>query len=76
MNVPDTKCKIQGPLHQFGYYDSQLNEIFNKKELKKFYDWMNGQTVMCDEDGRTIYYMEDVIRFLRSIRDGIPTYWD
>ena len=76
MNVEQDNYDIPAPENLFGYYWAQLEDFFTKKELKEFGEWISGQTIVSDEYGRAIYYTEDVIRFLRMTRDGIPTYLD
>jgi hypothetical protein len=64
------------PLHKYGYYGWQLEDMFTKKELNKFYAWYNGQTGMMDENGNFIYYMEDVNRYIALVVEGKTTYFD
>jgi len=67
--------KLPKPVCTHGYSYSQLVEIMSYSELEEFKEWMNGQTCMLWK-GRTIYYVDDVRRFLELRRFGKETYWD
>jgi hypothetical protein len=53
-----------------------LESLMNKKELKKFYKWIGGQTGPILPTGEFAYYLHDVERFIKKIRFNIPTYFD
>lgn len=54
----------------------KIEELLTPKELGRFKNWMEGQTVSIYPDGATNYYDWDVKRFLDLVRKGIPTYFD
>jgi hypothetical protein len=63
------------PANEHGFTDKQLSENLSGPEYDKFWRWMYGQTMMM-ENGEAIVYVEDVLRGVRLIRYGTPTYWD
>jgi len=70
-------CLLPKPLHKIGYTYSEIESFLTKKELKKFNDWMYGQTCGVDENtGQHLIYAWDVQRFVDMVRKGTPTYWD
>ena len=70
LNLPEP-----GSIH--GFYDEQLQESLSRPEYEKFWRWMYGQRMMMDsKTGRPIVYVDDVIRGVRLIRYGTPTYFD
>lgn len=63
------------PRHEFGYPDSQINEVFLDHDaeelLPEFWAFMDGQTTMKDETtGEFIVYQCDFINFFQR------TFWD
>lgn len=64
------------PASDYGFTDQQLLDSLSKSEYTKFWKWMYGQTMMLDGNGKTIAYTHDVLRGVRLIRHGTPTYWD
>jgi hypothetical protein len=64
------------PAHDHGFTHEQLVENTSKTEYKKLCEWLYGQTCMVDEKLGVIVYTHDVIRGLKLIRRGVPTYWD
>lgn len=68
--------KLAYPDHQYGYTDSLLKVELSAKEFKKFIKWMDGQTCALADTGELVYYIHDVYRGLRFIRDKTTTYWD
>lgn len=71
-----SKLKIPKPSHKHGYTVAQIDNFMSEDEIRKFNEWMNGQTCMQDEKLGTIIYAHDVERFLRLVRFGTPTFWD
>lgn len=67
--------ELPEPAHEHGFTDKQLQESLSAPEYKNFWRWMYGQTLMKSEDG-LIIYVDDVIRGVKLIRYGTPTYWD
>ncbi|HLD91053.1 MAG TPA: hypothetical protein VI911_08590 [Patescibacteria group bacterium] len=60
----------------FDYYTCEdIEKELTKEELKQFSKWINGQTCGI-VDNQCVYYSEDVERFIRMVRKGIPTYFD
>lgn len=45
------------------YLEEQL-EQFGPDCFNNFKTWMAGQTVMLNDDGKTVYYSYDIYRFL------------
>lgn len=65
------------PEHKYGFPYSQLKNCLTFYDLKRLDKWMYGQTCMKDiESGDLVYYTDDVVRGLKLIRYGIPTFWD
>lgn len=61
----------------YGFTDEQLQENLSRPEYENFWRWMCGQTMMMDDKtGKAIVYVEDVLRGVRLIRYGTPTYFD
>jgi hypothetical protein len=64
------------PRHEMGFTDAQLYNDLSKGEYKALWKWMYGQTLTMDSLGEPVIYVDDVIRGIRLIRHGTPTYWD
>jgi hypothetical protein len=64
------------PAHEMGFTDLQLHDNLSCTEYHNFWRWMYGQTLCMDENGKPVVYIEDVLRGVRLIRFGTPTYWD
>jgi len=64
------------PHDRLGYTYEELKTFLTSKELKKFNDWIYGQTCAINKKGQFIYYAWDVERFVDLVRKGKPTYWD
>lgn len=68
---------IREPSHPMGYTHEDLLMILSPAEMKKFGDWIYGQTCGVDEKtGNCLIYPWDLERFIALVRKGIPTYWD
>lgn len=68
--------ELPEPEHKYGFTNEQLIEHLSATEFKNFWRWMYGQTMMMGDNGSAIVYTEDVIRGLRLVRYGTPTYFD
>ena len=68
--------ELPEPAHAMGFTDEQLKESLSATEYKNFWRWMYGQTMALDDKGRPIAYLCDVLRGVRLIRYGTPTYFD
>lgn len=69
------ELELPEPAHEHGFTDKQLHDSLSETEYKNFWRWMYGQTLMKSENG-LIVYVEDVLRGVRLIRYGTPTYFD
>jgi hypothetical protein len=68
---------LPAPEHKYGYPTKQLLNCLSAYEMKKLDKFMYGQTCVRDnETGDIVLYIEDVVRGLRLIRFGTPTYFD
>lgn len=70
------RLELPEPASDYGFTEQQLLDNLSKSEYNKFCKWMCGQTMMVDKEGRPIVYVEDVLRGVRLIRYGTPTYFD
>jgi hypothetical protein len=61
---------------QKDYSNYEIEEMLNKEEYKQFSKWIYGQTCSLNDMGEALVYSHDLYRFLRMIRQGIPTYFD
>jgi hypothetical protein len=68
--------ELPEPAHEMGFTDEQLKESLSATEYKNFWRWMYGQTMALDDKGRPIAYLQDVLRGVRLVRYGTPTYFD
>lgn len=57
------------------YFEADLELFMSKSELKKFDKWIRGQTCALI-DGKMVFYSWDVERFLKLVREKIPTFFD
>ena len=57
------------------YFDEDIKKMLTNDEYIKFNEWISGQTGSFI-DGKCAIFAHDVNRFLRMIREGIPTYFD
>ena len=70
-------AQIPEPNHKMGYTGDFIETFLSKSELKKFWQWMRGQTCTRDEKTKEfVYYTYDVVRFVEMTRKNIPTLWD
>lgn len=67
---------IPKPKHKLGYTYEELKTFLTVKELKKFNEWIYGQTCAINNQGQFVYYAWDVERFIDLVRKDTPTYWD
>jgi len=60
--------------------DAQARELIQKRVWEHFTEWMGGQTCpgVKDEQGRLVpgIFRHDVERYLESLLQGKPTYFD
>jgi hypothetical protein len=71
------ELELPEPKSEFGFTTDQLAESLSIEEYDKFWRWMYGQTIMMDaKTGKPIAYVEDVLRGVRLVRYGTPTYFD
>jgi len=75
LNVTLKQLGLPKPDNKYGYNYSTLLQHMSSAEYFKFNEWMNGQTCVL-VDGRVICYTEDVVRFLRMVRQDKETYFD
>jgi hypothetical protein len=55
-------------IHEQGYTECELKNIMTAKQWDDFGHWMVGQTMSaCPNCGATIYYTDDVERFLKNL---------
>lgn len=64
--------KYRGPKY---YFQEEVEKLMTTDELKQFAEWFDGQTGPL-VDGKCAYYVHDVNRFLKLVRENVPTYWD
>ena len=71
------KIQLPKPKHKRGYTYEEIKSFLTEKELKRFNDWIDGQTCAVDaKTNQSIIYGHDVMRFVDMVRKGTPTYWD
>lgn len=64
------------PNDEYGYTIQEMTTFMTKKEIDLFAEWIEGQTCTSNGKGEFVFYTHDVARFLESVRQGKPTYWD
>jgi hypothetical protein len=68
---------IREPSHPMGYTHEDLLMILSPAEMKKFGEWIYGQTCAVDEKTRqSVIYEYDVTRFVNKVRHGGIDIWD
>lgn len=70
------KIQLPKPKHKRGYTYEEIKSFLTEKELKRFNDWIYGQTCDVDEMNELLIYAWDVQRFVEMVRNNVPTYWD
>jgi len=56
----------------------EVLNLFKRENINwdKFVEWMSGQTMGLDEDGETIFYEDDVLRYIGIVKYGRKDIWD
>ncbi|GEM_PF-5536003 len=53
-------------MKKIGLTENELKELFQKKSLESFMNFMKGQTVSVREDGESIFHYWDILTFIQK----------
>lgn len=59
-----------------GLAGADVKNYIGRKNWKKFCKWITGQTCPVMQNGKTGYYLHDVLRFKERVLKGLKTYFD